>query len=109
MLAGADQMRNKPVLIDHGLEPLTAEYGIHFCDRLVVDQLGQTPAMHGGIDLVHVRQQREGVARRELIPELRPLTEDGAEIETHPVATAIATTEIVSALINVSIPPRREC
>jgi ABC-type transport system involved in multi-copper enzyme maturation permease subunit len=37
ILAGAEFVRNKPILADHGLEPLTAEYGIHFGDRLVVD------------------------------------------------------------------------
>lgn len=37
LLAGAELMRNKAVLVDHGLEPLTAEYGVHFGDRLVVD------------------------------------------------------------------------
>jgi ABC-type transport system involved in multi-copper enzyme maturation permease subunit len=48
MLAGAEQVRNKPVLIDHGLEPLTAEYGIHFGDRLVVDPSG----VSGGSDMI---------------------------------------------------------
>src|SRR5690606_5542872 len=30
-------VRGKPTLADHGLEPLTAEYGIHFGDRVVLD------------------------------------------------------------------------
>jgi ABC-type transport system involved in multi-copper enzyme maturation permease subunit len=37
ILAGAKYVPGKPMLADHGLEPLTAEYGIHFGDRLVVD------------------------------------------------------------------------
>jgi ABC-type transport system involved in multi-copper enzyme maturation permease subunit len=37
ILAGAKFVPNKPTLADHGLEPLTAEYGIHFGDRMVVD------------------------------------------------------------------------
>jgi ABC-type transport system involved in multi-copper enzyme maturation permease subunit len=37
MLTGAEFVRGKPVLADHGLEPLTAEYGVHFGDRIVLD------------------------------------------------------------------------
>ncbi|PRP90825.1 ABC-type uncharacterized transport system [Enhygromyxa salina] len=37
ILAGAKFVPGKPLLADHGLEPLAAEYGIHFGDRLVVD------------------------------------------------------------------------
>ena len=37
ILAGAKQVPGKPLLANHGLEPLTAEYGVHFGDRLVVD------------------------------------------------------------------------
>jgi ABC-type transport system involved in multi-copper enzyme maturation permease subunit len=37
ILAGAKFVPGKPMLADHGLEPLTAEYGVHFGDRLVVD------------------------------------------------------------------------
>lgn len=37
ILAGAEYVRNKPMLIDHGLEPLTAEYGISFGHRQVFD------------------------------------------------------------------------
>ncbi|HVH99129.1 MAG TPA: Gldg family protein [Enhygromyxa sp.] len=48
MLAGAEVARNNTVLADHGLEPLTAEYGVHFGDRLVVDPSG----VSGASDLV---------------------------------------------------------
>lgn len=37
ILAGAKFVPNKSTLADHGLEPLTAEYGVHFGDRMVVD------------------------------------------------------------------------
>lgn len=37
ILAGAKLVASKTMLADHGLEPLTAEYGVHFGDRLVVD------------------------------------------------------------------------
>lgn len=37
ILAGATMVPGKPLLANHGLEPLTAEYGIHFGDRMVVD------------------------------------------------------------------------
>jgi len=48
ILAGAEFVRGKPLLIDHGLEPLTAEYGIHFGDRVVLDP----HAVPGGSELL---------------------------------------------------------
>ena len=48
----------------------------------------------GGVDLVDAAEQLEGVARRQLVPELRTLSEDGAdllrEIPGHQVARADA-------------------
>jgi len=37
LLSGAVFARQKPVLLSTGLEPLTARYGIHFGDRVVLD------------------------------------------------------------------------
>ncbi|MCA9681337.1 MAG: Gldg family protein [Myxococcales bacterium] len=37
VLSGAVFARAKPALMSNGLEPLTAEYGIHFGERLVID------------------------------------------------------------------------
>ena len=48
ILAGAELVRNKPMLADHGLEPLTADYGIHFGDRIVLDD----HAVPGGSELL---------------------------------------------------------
>jgi ABC-2 type transport system permease protein len=48
ILAGAKFVANKSTLADHGLEPLAAEYGIHFGDRLVVDP----HPVPGGTDMI---------------------------------------------------------
>ncbi len=43
ILAGAELVPNKPLLADHGLEPLTAEYGVHFGDRVVLQEGDPVP------------------------------------------------------------------
>ncbi|WP_255216596.1 Gldg family protein [Pseudenhygromyxa sp. WMMC2535] len=48
ILAGAVFARGKPALVTHGLEPLCAELGIHFGDRVVVD----TTPVPGASDLL---------------------------------------------------------
>ena len=48
ILAGAKQVTGKPLLTNHGLEPLTADYGVHFGDRQVVDP----HAVPGGTEMI---------------------------------------------------------
>ncbi len=52
------------------------------------DQFVHPPAVTRRIDFVHAPQQGEGVARRELIPELRALPEDRADAECERVTLA---------------------
>lgn len=44
LLTGAVFLRGRPALAPHGLEPLTAEYGVRFGERVVIDPSGMAGA-----------------------------------------------------------------